>query len=105
MTQQYFKVDEEVILESPDMTSINGEYVIEQCLSHAEAVAFAVSMGFSSFSVDDIPHYRLEGLTYTMNQGDAEHNIVTQRVLRKKHNPSEDFQSLINSLNKDKVAS
>jgi len=111
MTRQYFQVGEEVTLESAIRPEHNGDYVVLGCMTNAEyAQHLATQNSLMSDSVLDVPFfYQLENFSYFLPNenglGGGASSFVQQPSLRKKHTPGEDFQSLISSLNKDKVAS
>jgi hypothetical protein len=96
MSNPYFKIGEEVILQSKNLPNLNGEYVVEEVFLDGDVV-------YSS------PKHRITsgGIAYTLFKdirmevlSDGEYRRGwAQSALRKKHPPSDDnFEEMMSKL-------
>ena len=89
--EQYFEAGEEIILDSPNNPHLNGDCVVVEVSTRR---SFSASEGKY---YNGRPHYKL-----TIQHPTAA--WWSQSSLRKKHKPGDSFESLMTSLNKEKVS-
>ena len=96
MSNPYFKIGEEVILQSKDLPHLNGEYVVEEVLLDGDVVYSSPNNTVTN-----------RGITYTLfkdirvkvlSDGECRRGWA-QSALRKKHPPSDDsFEEMMSKL-------
>jgi len=95
MSNPYFSVGEEVILQSKDFPHLSGDHIIERVFLVGDPV---FKVGNHTYVNRDTPAYHLEGENDIGRDGYREPWV--QSVLRKKHKPSTDsFTEMMSNIN------
>lgn len=103
MNRPKFAVGEEVILVSRDNPSLNGEYVVAAIVKNGDTYKCRISgeVVVARCESRDVTGYFLDDPIESTTQPGYE-SAIRERLLRKKHQPGQSFQSLMTDLNNAK---